>query len=42
MRDEEELFVPEGKPRFVILWDIPDGEDGEQYIIQCIRLVCRD
>jgi hypothetical protein len=26
VRDEDELFVPEGKPRFVMLWDMPDGE----------------
>ncbi|KAK4443752.1 hypothetical protein QBC34DRAFT_416496 [Podospora aff. communis PSN243] len=26
--NEDELFVPEGKPRFVMLWDMPDGENA--------------
>jgi hypothetical protein len=28
-RDKDDLFVPEGKPRFVVLWDMLEGENGE-------------
>jgi len=29
-RENDELFVPEGRQRFVVLWDLLEGENGEQ------------
>lgn len=29
-REERDIFVSDGKPRFVVLWDQPENEDGVQ------------